>query len=580
MNEGRFDVVITGAGLAGLSLARHLLLYTDKTVLLLDKLDQPPGTTQKVGESLVQLAGYYFSKTLDLEEHLLVEHYLKYNLRFHWKTSSGKHDYWEDISSAAILTQSNLATFQLDRNILEAHMMKLNAANPRFRFIGGVRNVKAVLAEDGGDHIVTYDGGEAQGRWVVDASGRPGILKRSQGLAKENPIRHGATWCWVDGQINLEKLTRYSHAEILRHPKRQQMGSFPYFLATNHFCGEGRWFWVIPLHGKTSLGLVYEHGVVRPEEVSTAKKMIDWVCQDWPLFADDLPKRKILDEGRFVDFSYDARQTISSGRWAVTGEAGRFSDPLYSPGSDLIAIYNTLIVDAVQTDSQAELEAKSDFYEQIMRVMYESYVPSYALSYNCLGDPEAMTLKYTFELAVYFGFFVLPFTNQLFTDRKFMKTFLRKYALLGPVNRNLQAFLAAFFRWKKENGMMPLPEPVHISFYDLNPLRMSEKLFYQIGLSAEEAEQTLDAHVEKMREFARYILAHVHAVVVGDKRALLNARFIASLKLRETIFDPEKMRAAWEMYKDSEEMHQWSNLNPWVLESFIPEQAAAERTTA
>ena len=84
-----YDVIITGAGLAGLSLARQLLMYTDKTVLLLDRQENPPGKAQKVGESLVQLAGYYFSKTLDLEEHLLVHHYLKYNLRFHWKTTSG-----------------------------------------------------------------------------------------------------------------------------------------------------------------------------------------------------------------------------------------------------------------------------------------------------------------------------------------------------------------------------------------------------------------------------------------------------------------------------------------------------------
>src|SRR5207248_42089 len=133
-----YDVIITGAGLAGLSLARQLLMYTTKTVLLLDKLDNPPGKTQKVGESLVQLAGYYFSKTLDFEEHLLVEHYLKYNLRFHWQTSAGTSDYWDHVSSASIRSQSNLATFQLDRNLLEEHMMRVNVENPRFRFVGGV----------------------------------------------------------------------------------------------------------------------------------------------------------------------------------------------------------------------------------------------------------------------------------------------------------------------------------------------------------------------------------------------------------------------------------------------------------
>ncbi len=65
-----YDVVIIGAGLAGLSLARQLLLESDKTVLLLDKRAAIPPPRQKVGEATVQLSAYYFSKVLDLEEHL------------------------------------------------------------------------------------------------------------------------------------------------------------------------------------------------------------------------------------------------------------------------------------------------------------------------------------------------------------------------------------------------------------------------------------------------------------------------------------------------------------------------------
>ena len=507
------DVIITGAGMAGLTLARQLLLYTDKTVLLLDKLENPPGKSQKVGESLVQLAGYYLSKTLDLEEHLLIHHYLKYNLRFHWKTTSGKHDYWEDISSASIRTLSNLATFQLDRNVLEEHLMQVNRENPRFTFIGGVRNLKVELAkEDGGkrNHNVTWDGGEAEGKWVVDASGRPGILKRSLSLAKKNNIRHGSTWCWVDGMVNFEKMTRLSHSEVINNPLRQQLGNFPFYLGTSHFCGEGRWFWVIPLHGKTSLGLVFDHAVVDPQEVSNGRKMLDWVAKDWPIFAEDFKKRKILDEGRFVDYSYDAAQTIHPQRWACTGEAGRFSDPLYSPGSDLIAIYNTLIVDAINTPEDGDLEAKCGFYEQVMRVMYEAYVPSYQLSYNCLGDPETLTLKYTWELAIYFGFYVLPFINQLFTNKKFMMMYMRRFAVFGPINKTVQMVLHDYFKWKKENGLVGLAAPVHIDFYGQEPLRMSEKLFYEVGLTEDQAQDKLEMQVERLKEFARYILAQVY----------------------------------------------------------------------
>ena len=571
----RYDVIITGAGLAGLTLARQLLLYTERTVLLLDKRENPPGDSQKVGESLVQLGGYYLSKTLDLEEHLLRRHYTKYNLRFHWKTSGENRDYWDDVSSASIRTQSNLATFQVDRNLLERHLLELNRANPRFRFIGGAKNIQIDLAEDDGPHKVTWQDGMAMGAWVVDASGRPGILKRSLSLVKPNEIRHGATWAWVDGLVNPELLSKYSHRERLVHRKRQKLGNYPFFLATNHFCGEGRWFWVIPLHGMTSLGLVYDRAVVNPDDVSNGRKMLEWVARDWPLFTEDFKTRKILDEGRFVDFSYDASQTISSKRWALSGEAGRFSDPLYSPGSDLIAIYNSLIVDAIETEDPAALHAKCEFAEQIMRVTYESYVPSYAVSYNCLGDPETLTLKYTFELAVYFGFFVLPFANQLFTNPRFMRTHLRKFGLLGPINRNLQAFLRDYFAWKKAQGLTPLAQPAHIDFYDMEPLRMSEKLFYEMGLTVEEAEEVLDRHFERMKDFARHILAHVYAVVLADKRVLLNAPFVSSLKLRSTTFDPARMRQDYAPFADSGEVYPWK-LNPFSLESFIREQPALE----
>ncbi len=75
---------------------------------------------------------------------------------------------------------------------------------------------------------------------------------------------------------------------------------------------------------------------------------------------------------------------------------------------------------------------------------------------------------------------------------------------------------------------MPRTEAAHIDFYDMEPLRMSEKLFYEIGLNTEEAEEKLEMQVERMKEFARYIVAHVYVAVLGDKRVLLNAPFVSS----------------------------------------------------
>ena len=565
-----FDVVIAGAGLAGLTLARHILLYTDKTVLLLDKRNNPPQEApQKYGESLVQCSGYYFSKVLDLEEYLLINHYLKYNLRFYWPTEGLQNHGFEDYSQSYARSLSNIATFQLDRNQFEEHLLAANRSNSRCRFLGGVKNLAVDLSESEDAHHVRFDGGEVRARWVVDATGRAQVLKRKLGLAEKNLIRHSATFFWVEGLVNIEKLTGRSHRETLLSPARQCTGHFPFFLATNHFCAEGQWFWVIPLHNKTSLGLVYDRNVVDAEGVSNTRKVIDYVCRKWPMFARDLPYRKVLDEGRLIDYSYDCRQTISPRRWALVGEAGRFTDPLYSPGSDLIAIYNTLIVDAIQTDDNASLQRKCRSAELTQRVMYESYVPSYAVSYDCLGDQEAFSLKYSWELAIYFGFFVFPMFNQLFANEEFMPPFLRRFHLLGSINRNVQRLLSAFFQWKKRLPRRSLDEPNLIEFYDMAPLREAEQIFYQAGLRPAQAIEAVSALLDRLQEFARYVIAHIYASVLSNRDVLVNAPFIANLDIANTVFDPGQMALLYSNYSGASQIYSW-NLNPYVLERFIP----------
>ena len=127
-----YDVVIIGAGLAGLTLSRHLLLYTQKSILLVDRRVNPPrDAPQKYGESLVQCSGYYLSRVLDLQEYLLINHYLKYNLRFYWTTDGLGNKGFEDYSQSYARKISNVATFQLDRNLLEEYLLQTNTSTDR-----------------------------------------------------------------------------------------------------------------------------------------------------------------------------------------------------------------------------------------------------------------------------------------------------------------------------------------------------------------------------------------------------------------------------------------------------------------
>src|SRR4051794_32759225 len=170
------DVLIVGAGLAGLTLARHLLLAApDLSILMVDRLTEIPSPKQKVGEATVQVSGYYYSRVLEMEEHLLREHFLKYNLRFYWKTQRGG-DVWEDLSQSYIRKISNIATYQLDRNKFEAAVLEKNRESPNFELIHPMTGLQVDLAEEGSEnpHAFRFEAGgrEISGRaaWVVDAS--------------------------------------------------------------------------------------------------------------------------------------------------------------------------------------------------------------------------------------------------------------------------------------------------------------------------------------------------------------------------------------------------------------------------
>lgn len=560
------DVVIIGSGLAGLSLARHLLLVSDKKILLLDKRPQIPPTRQKVGESTVQVGAYYFSRVLDLEEHLLQKHYMKYNLRFCWKTAGLNNDCLEDYCQAFITNFSNIACYQLDRNKFEGELLRLNSQNRNFCFCAPALDLNVLISENG-RHSVRFksDEGEAcvEADWVVDSSGRRKFLARDMGLTQSNPIRHGASFLWVEGLVNIDKLTELTPKQLRLKKQRNATGHLPVWLATNHFMGEGFWFWVIPLQGKTSLGVVYDNRIFPWERVSTAKKLIEWVCREFPLFSRDLPHRKIIDYGMLRDFSYDCRHVISDRRWALSGEAGRFTDPLYSPGSDLIAVHNTLITDAILTSDSTQLADKCRLYEQLMISLYEGTIPTFAVSYDALGDQEAFVLKYTWELSVYFAFYVFPFINDLFTDRRFIALFLNKFTRLGSMNRNLQSFISDYFQWKKSLNRAP-KKPSFQELTQIGPLRTAEEAFYSVDVSVDEARRVLDLQLANLRELARFIIAHISSVVLADERVLTSEAFVERIHLEDLRFDTYAMREMWKECADSHALYEWC-FDPFVL---------------
>ncbi|MCB1578135.1 MAG: tryptophan 7-halogenase, partial [Xanthomonadales bacterium] len=178
------DVVILGGGLAGLSLALQLRQrFADLDIVVLERNTHPaPLAAHKVGESKVEIGAHYLADTLGLRAHLDGEHIRKFGFRFFW--SDGRDDL-DGVTELGVSTVMPTPTWQIDRGILENHMGQLALeCGIDFRDGCSVRGVD--FGEGDTAHQVRVSSGDQSltlaARWVVDASGRAGLIKRKLDL--------------------------------------------------------------------------------------------------------------------------------------------------------------------------------------------------------------------------------------------------------------------------------------------------------------------------------------------------------------------------------------------------------------
>jgi hypothetical protein len=196
------------------------------------------------------------------------------------------------------------------------------------------------------------------------------------------------------------------------------------------------------------------------------------------------------------------------------------------------------------TDDGNELAAKAQAYEMMMKTVYLSFVPSFHHSYKALGDQEAFSMKYAWELSVYFAFYVFPFINDLYCDRNFLVPYLKRFSKLGELNRALLVFIADYYEWKKTN-VPKSTRPLFFDFSDVGTLRKAESTFYQVGVDPKTALAELDHQLESLRELARFYVAHVSAVVAGEPGLVTSRAHVEAIDLADVRFCPDEIRQRW-----------------------------------
>ncbi|MCC4619262.1 NAD(P)/FAD-dependent oxidoreductase [Xanthomonas cassavae CFBP 4642] len=402
MNAARADVVITGGGLAGLSLALQLKQRDPAlAITVLERRAHPVREAAfKVGESTVEIGAHYFAQVLGLREHLETEQIRKFGFRFFFSDKREDIDRCTELGVSKILPTPS---WQIDRGRFE-NFLGERARAQGITFVDSCSVKGLDLSEDDTDHAVRFERDGAPGtlsaRWVVDASGRAGLLKRKLGLAQDNAHNANAVWWRVEGLIDPNGWSQDSSwLQRCTPPDRWR--------STNHMCGPGYWFWLIPLSsGAHSLGIVCDAAMHPLERMNTHEKAMDWLRLHQPQVAATLDSADYrLQDFLFLrKFSYGCTQVFSPQRWALTGEAGLFLDPFYSPGSDFIAISNTYICELIGRDRAGKsLSPYVELYQQLYFSFYENTLTLYQDQYALFGDEQVMPVKVIWDYTYYWS---------------------------------------------------------------------------------------------------------------------------------------------------------------------------------
>jgi len=159
------------------------------------------------------------------------------------------------------------------------------------------------------------------------------------------------------------------------------------------------------------------------------------------------------ERGRLQDFialrhfSYGCKRVFSAKRWALTGEAGLFLDPFYSPGTDFIAISNTYITELVARERAGEsIEMHAHIFEQIYFSFYESTLALYRDQYAMFGDAEAMPAKVIWDYAYYWGILCQFFFQHRLTDIVSLSRLKKELNAAQAINLRVQELLRTWAR--------------------------------------------------------------------------------------------------------------------------------------
>ncbi|MCG7539018.1 tryptophan 7-halogenase [Pseudoalteromonas piscicida] len=514
------DLVVLGGGMAGMGLALQVRRQLPTIrILVLERNTFPvEESAYKIGESTVEVSSHYFANILGFGQHLKDEHLPKLGQRFFWDNGSNT-----DISSRLELGCRDFPaadTYQIARGRFENFIIdKCNRDNIDVQ--EGTKVIDVQIGSEESDHTVFYERAGSQSqvscRWLVDATGGGAVLKQKLKLDREADHKVSSAWFRVAREVKVDEWS-----ESLQWQERH--GSGPERrLSVNHLMGRGYWIWLIPLaSGSTSIGLVADEHLHPSCEFDTFEKLVKWMEKHEPQCASLVQEAvsDFQDFGILKEFSRHTTKAYSPDRWFLTGIAGVFVDPFYSPGSDFIAFSNTFITDLICSDHAGDkgvdrrIEAANSFFLSLT----DAYFKIFRGQYEIFGNQQVMPLKICWDWSIYWTQNAFIFCQGDYAELPKKPEVWPLLHSFTALNENMQRFFLTWSRldtkneptqeyidWTECEFLRSLNERLVCATKNTQTLKELEGAFERLSQAAGEMVQAGVNRVPELEEFLQYV---------------------------------------------------------------------------
>jgi hypothetical protein len=190
-----------------------------------------------------------------------------------------------------------------------------------------------------------------------------------------------------------------------------------------------------------------------------------WIAKHEPVLYEKIEGIPMDDFKVLRRYAYTSQQVFSTDRWACVGEAAVFVDPLYSPGSDFIALANCMATELVKADlggKRDEVAERAKEYDDFFLQFTEVATATFRRHSHINGSPGVLPAKLYWDNFHYWSFICQYFFNRIYAvppaEHRRFRELGREFQMLNLKAQSMLKTWAKIQPGEAKGDFVPLPQ--------------------------------------------------------------------------------------------------------------------------